>query len=290
MTITKKPTLFIGGVQKSGTTSLHYFLSKHPEIFIPQVPEELHFFDLDENYSKGLDWYMSCFSEWRGEAIIAQTSPLYIYQPDVPARIKEFNPDAKFIFILRNPIDRAYSHYWNSVRFGYENLSFEQALDQEKERIIQNSNFRRTYSYFDRGIYTEQLLRYYELFPRENILILLFEQLKKSYVDIGNLCGDFLDIDPSQFVYSEEKSVRNQAKLPRFRFLQRWISQEYERLSIEGELNTPLAVRIIGKINLKNAKYPPMKEATKLKLLSDYKNEIISLQDLLNINLQHWLN
>lgn len=291
MNITKNPNLFIGGAQKSGTTSLHYFLSKHPDIFIPKKPEELHFFDLDENYSKGLDWYMAYFSQWQGEPIIAQTSPLYIYKTQVPARIQAFNPEAKFIFILRNPLDRAYSHYWNSVRYGYEHLSFEEALDQEKERINKNSDFRRKYSYADRGKYTEQLLRFYNFFPRENILILLFEQLINSYIDIGNICGTFLDIDPNQFVYSKgKKSVYNQAEVPRFNFLQQLISKHYERQSIQGDMDIPLTVRIIQKINLKRIKYPAIREKTKSRLLSYFKNEIISLQDLLNIDLQHWLD
>lgn len=287
----KNANVFIGGVQKSGTTSLHYFLSKHPDIFIPQIPEELHFFDIDENYAKGLDWYRAFFSQWQGEPIVGQTSPLYIYQPEVPARIKNFNPDAKFIFILRNPIDRAYSHYWNSVRFGYETLSFEEALAQETVRINKNSRFRRHYSYVDRGRYTKQLLRYYELFPRENILVLLFDQLKKSYIDIGDLCGQFLDIDPDKFVYSEEqKSVRNKAKIPRFIFLQRLISKQYEKLSRHEQFNIPLAVQVIEKINYKDIKYIPMKEETKLKLLAEFKNEIINLQELLDLDLKSWLN
>lgn len=285
-----KPNLFLGGVQKSGTTSLHYFLSKHPDIFIPEVPEELHFFDIDDNYSKGIDWYLSHFCERKEEKIIAQTSPLYIYDKEVPQRIKEFNPEAKFIFILRNPIDRAYSHYWNSVRYGYENLSFEKAIEREQERISQNSDYRRRYSYIDRGRYAEQLLRFFDLFPRENILVLLFDDLKKSYIDIGNLCGEFLDIDPEQFVYSEaQQSVRNKAQVPRFNFLQQWIGKQYERQSKNEELTLPFVVRVVEKINLKNIKYTPMKEDTKLKLLAELKNEIISLQEMLNLDLQNWL-
>ena len=97
--------------------------------------------------------------------------------------------------------------------------------------------------------------------------------------------------DSNQFVYSEaKKSVRNQAQIPRFNFLQQWISEQYERRSIQGEIDVTLTVRIIEKINLKKVKYPPMKEETKLRLLSEYKNEIINLQDLLNIDLQHWLH
>ena len=285
-----KPNLFLGGVQKSGTTSLHYFLSKHPDIFIPKVPEELHFFDIDENYSKGIDWYLSHFSECQKEKIVAQTSPLYIYNKEVPQRIKEFNPEAKFIFILRNPIDRAYSHYWNSVRYGYENLSFEEAIKREPERISINSNYRRHYSYVDRGRYAEQLSRFFELFPRENILVLLFDDLKKSYADIGNLCGNFLDIDPEQFVYSQAKqSVRNKAQVPRFNFLQQWIGKQYELQSKNKAMTIPLVVRAIEKINLKNIKYTPMKEDTKLKLLAELENEIISLQKMLDIDLQNWL-
>lgn len=285
------PNLFIGGAQKSGTTSLHYFLGKHPDIFIPNVPEELHFFDIDENYDKGLDWYLTYFSPWQGEPIIAQTSPLYLYQPEVPKRIYQFNPEAKFIFILRNPIERAYSHYWNSVRYGYESLSFEEALEQEEERIEQNSDFRRKYSYIDRGRYTEQILRFLELFPRENILILLFDDLKKSYVDIGKICGYFLEIDSGKFIYPEQhNSVKNKAQIPRFSFLQNWISKQYERQSKQGEISIPIMVRFLEKVNLKNLKYPSMSEEVKSKLLQYFESEIVALQGLVNIDLQAWFD
>ena len=288
---TAKPNLFLGGVQKSGTTSLHYFLAKHPDIFIPEEPEELHFFDVDENYSQGIDWYLSHFASYKGEKIIAQTSPLYIYDKEVPQRIKEFNPDAKFIFILRNPVDRAYSHYWNSVRFGYENLSFKEAIEQEPERINKNKDYRRHYSYVDRGRYAEQLSRFFELFPRENILVLLFDDLKKSYADIGNFCGNFLDIDADKFVYSEEKqSVRNKAQVPRFNFLQQWIGKQYERRSKNKAMTIPLLVRVVEKINFKNVKYTPMEENTRLKLLAEFENEIVDLQEMLNLDLQNWLS
>lgn len=283
------PNLFIGGAQKSGTTSLHYFLGKHPDIFIPNIPEELHFFDIDENYAQGLDWYLDYFSEWQGESIIAQTSPLYLYQPEVPQRIYQFNPEAKFIFILRNPIERAYSHYWNSVRYGYEYLSFEEALIEEEERIKQNSDFRRKYSYIDRGKYTEQILRFLELFPRENILILLFDDLRRSYLDIGSFCSYFLDVDSGNFIYPEQyKSIKNKAQVPRFYFLQQWISKQYERQSKQGDIKMPRIVSLIEKANLKNIKYPSMSQEVKSRLLAEFESEIVALQELVNLDLSAW--
>ena len=89
------PNLFIGGAQKSGTTSLHYLLKTHPDIFIPETPQEIHFFDIDQNYTRGLDWYARFFSLWQNEPIIAQTSPLYLFEPTVPIRIKEVAPPGK---------------------------------------------------------------------------------------------------------------------------------------------------------------------------------------------------
>ena len=74
------PNAIIGGAQKSGTTTLHRLLETHPQTFTPSRTQEIHYFDLEENYSRGLDWYASFFSGWRGEPVVFQTSPLYLYQ------------------------------------------------------------------------------------------------------------------------------------------------------------------------------------------------------------------
>jgi hypothetical protein len=174
------PNTFIAGVQKCGTTALHHILTQHPDIFIPRAPQEIHFFDVDENFRKGIEWYESLFREWNGQRIIAQTSPLYLFEPVVPSRIHAAIPDARFIVILRNPVDRAYSHYWHEVKHGAEALSFEAALDKESERIREGFEGRRHFS------------------------------------DVG--CADFLQVSLEGFAEARQThGVRNPARLPRSR-------------------------------------------------------------------------
>ena len=97
------PKFMIGGVQKCGTTSLHYFINQHKDIFMPVgKQQETHFFDTEENYQRGLSWYKECFKERSNEKIIGQTSPLYLFIESVPERIYSVLPETKFIFIVRN--------------------------------------------------------------------------------------------------------------------------------------------------------------------------------------------
>ena len=116
------PNFFIGGAQKSGTTTLHWRLKEHPQVFIPDFPQEIHFFDDAKNFERGLRWYEGLFAGWKGQRAVGQTSPLYLYAPEVPERIHAVLPDARFVFILRDPVDRAYAHYWHSVKKGYDSL------------------------------------------------------------------------------------------------------------------------------------------------------------------------
>ena len=125
--------IMIGGM-KCGTTSLFQYLQQHPGVSRVYV-EEVHFFDL--HYGRGLNWYRAHFPvKGKGEATICgDDSPYYIFHPLVPARVREDVPGAKLIALLRNPVDRAYSHYHHELRRGREDLSFEKALDREEERL-----------------------------------------------------------------------------------------------------------------------------------------------------------
>lgn len=108
--------------QKAGTTLLYEILRLHPEIFLPH--DRRHFFDLDEHYNKGIEWYKQFFQNSEHYKIIGTITPVYLFFEYVTERIKDtLDTDIKFLIILRNPIDRAYSHYWMSFKRGYETLS-----------------------------------------------------------------------------------------------------------------------------------------------------------------------
>ena len=117
------PNFIIAGAEKSGTSSLSFYISEHPDIYIPKI-KELHFFDNSDNYSKGFGWYEKQFSGWSGEKAVGECTPFYMFDYSCAEKIKMQFPDIKVLFILRNPADRAYSNYWHQVRGGKEFRSF----------------------------------------------------------------------------------------------------------------------------------------------------------------------
>ncbi len=176
MSNTKLPNLLCIGAQKAGTTTLHDILNQHPDIYLPKS-KEAHFFDIDEHYERGLNWWIDTFfSSSENEKIIGAMTPEYLYYEEVPQRIlNTLGKDIKIIILLRNPVNRAYSHYLMSKRRGYENHSFEEAISLESERIKKGEFEKNHFSYITRGLYFEQIKRYQHFFHEKNILILRFE-------------------------------------------------------------------------------------------------------------------
>jgi hypothetical protein len=175
------PDFVIIGTQRGGTTSLYRYLTEHPDIG-SALRKEVHFFD--RHYEKGMNWYLAHFPV-RGETpVVGEASPNYLFHPSVPERARRVVPHAKFIALLRNPVDRAYSQYQMNVRKGIESLSFEDAIDKEPERLSSSddpaSPTWRQYSYVKRGLYVDQLKRWMTVFPREQFLIIKSEDFYKN--------------------------------------------------------------------------------------------------------------
>ena len=182
------PSFFIVGVQKGGTTSLYKYLAQHPCV-LPAANKEIHFFT--DNYHNGWAWYRRQFpsriaqlirtARCRHQVITGEATPYYIFHPHAAGRIKQAYPDAKIIMLLRNPVDRAYSHYLYHIK-SVEHLSFREAIDAEPERLrgelekmMADERYQSTayklHSYLARGIYVDQVKRWFELFPERQILI-----------------------------------------------------------------------------------------------------------------------
>lgn len=125
------PNFIIPEAQKSGTTALRIYLAQHPEVYI--VNKEIHFFN--KNFDKGIEWYEQFFKAWKGEKAIGEKTPDYLYDGHTPQRIYEVTPDVKLIFVLRNPIDKAYFHYWYNVRVGLEFVRKHRILRDAIKRI-----------------------------------------------------------------------------------------------------------------------------------------------------------
>lgn len=276
------PNVFIAGAQKSGTTTLHRLLESHPQAYTPADRQEIHFFDLEDNFRRGVDWYRSLFAGWNGEAVIFQTSPMYIYRPEVPARIAETCPEARFIFILRNPVERAYSHYWHEIRAGSERLSFEDALAREPDRLRRGPAAQRRFSYVDRGRYAAQLSRFFDQFPRERIQVHLTEDLKADPVAVARPMTEFLGLPEDTWIerIGEREWHRNPGQVPRLRWLQRVIYPVRE--------HAPWLHFLVNLVNLRNTRYPPMAATTRARLHSELAGEIEALEHLIGRDLSAW--
>lgn len=186
------PNFIIIGTQKGGTTSLYNYLVQHPNIE-PSTTKEVHFFDIF--FNRGVNWYRSHFpSNLKKGTITGEASPYYIFYPYCPSRIKQVIPEVKLIVLLRNPVYRAYSAYNMVLRAGIEKLTFEEAIAKEDSRlkddiknILEKPDFygfnHQHFSYLSRGIYFDQLKKWFELFDRKNFLILKSELLFNNPTD-----------------------------------------------------------------------------------------------------------
>jgi hypothetical protein len=180
----------IVGAQKCGTTALARFLSAHPSICIAP-DKEAHFFDPENAHGDDHDWgtettnerYRSHFPNFSGQPVVGEATPIYVYLPEVPERIRRYNPAMKLIFLVREPGLRAVSQFQHERRNGRERLPFWTALAAEGWRLRRDRRDRRDtssvrrHSYVDRGRYGTQLARLYRHFPREQVLVITSEEL-----------------------------------------------------------------------------------------------------------------
>jgi hypothetical protein len=200
------PDFLIIGAQKAGTTALYAYLRWHPEITGPSF-KEVSFFD--RHYVRGETWYRAHLPARPGSRLVGEASPSYLFHPQAAKRVAALMPDAKLIAVLRNPVDRAFSHYQHEVAFGREPLSFEDALDAEEERMRGEldrmarepayfSHAWWNYTYAARGRYAEQLDRWFEVFEREQVLVLISEELLADPAASYDRTLEFLGVRPHQ--------------------------------------------------------------------------------------------
>jgi hypothetical protein len=182
------PNFLVIGAPRSGTTWIERNLRAHPDVFMPSV-KELHFFDRD--YERGLEHYERFFAGWAGQAAVGEATPSYLSgggpDRDVARLIARHLPDVRLIASLRNPVDRLYSRYWNS-RAKFESnadLSFEQKVSSKPEFLRE-------------GLYADHLQLYLESFPKEQMLVLLYDDLESDKGRFMERIFEFLQIDPQR--------------------------------------------------------------------------------------------
>lgn len=213
------PDFIIMGAQRAGSTSLYEYIAQHPEVQI-SARKEVHFFDI--YYERGVSWYRSHFpfrSHLKtNHRITGEASPYYMIHPHCPDRIQNLLPNVKLIFLLRNPVDRAISHYFHEVKSKYETLPIEEAMQREEERIepelqkmIRNPHYYsfayHHFSYKKRGVYVEQIEPYLKRFSQEQMLFLQSETLFANTEKVLKEVFGFLNIN--QDALPQDLNARN---------------------------------------------------------------------------------
>jgi hypothetical protein len=201
MTSLQLPGFIIGGAPRSGTTWLYQALDRHPQIFMAKpVKPEPKFFLMDDLYEKGLEFYSkNWFSGATSGQVCGEKSTNYLESPIAAQRIKGCLPQVKLIFILRNPVDRAFSNYLWSRMNGMEKEDFATALSLEDERersLPQNLKYARPHAYFSRGIYSRMLRPYFDLFSRNQILCVREDDLEQKSESLLVRVHEFVGVAP----------------------------------------------------------------------------------------------
>lgn len=240
------PDFLIIGAQKAGTTSLHDYLCQHSAVAAP-VTKEVHFFD--NEFQRGSGWYRAHFRRGEQGALTGESTPYYLFHPLAARRAAEVVPEARLIVVLRDPIDRAFSHHNHELALGFEQLPFEAALEAEaerlrgeEERLIADPRYRspshQHHSYLCRGRYAGQLERWFERYGEERILVLGAEDLFARPGAVVREAQDFLGLPPQAPVDLTAKNARSYAPIPpRLR----------ERLAAEFEDDNRRLYRVLGR-------------------------------------------
>lgn len=242
----RKPNFFIVGAAKAGTTSLYHYLKQHPDVFMCPIKEPNYFAkDIDTSkFSKRFKkdivdvkkWiknkgdylhiayvqdegdYLKLFSKSKGKKAIGECSVSYLYSKTAAKDIYKFNPKSKIVIILREPAERAFSHYFMELREGATKLSFDKEL--KKDLKLETKDWGTSQLYLELGLYYEQVKRYLDIFPRNNVKIYLYDDLlKNKNLLFKDLC-EFLGIKSYEF---DSGNKHNRSLNPRFKNINKFL-------------------------------------------------------------------
>jgi len=280
---------FIGvGAPKSGTSWLYYCLKEHPQIFLPDK-KEIDFFNKKKpyyarnniwNYLNGCDWYENFFKDCPTNKIKGEFSVNYLSDPGTPELISRHFPEAKIIMILRNPIDRLYSHYSYAKAKNKTNQTFEKFINTKKKIV-------------EIGFYFTHITNYLKYFNKDRILILLYNDLKKSPKEFIARVYSFLGVDDKFIPDNLNKKINTTSSKI---YSHQVLPQLYRKLNNLKLYNLALKIlkilplnNLIKFIYFKSQKgHPKIKASTRKKIFNLYYPQNQNLSELLNKNLDLW--
>ncbi len=214
------PNFICPGAARSATTALYYLLIQHPKVFLPSL-KETRFFSRD--YEKGLTWYgQQHYPNVKDEVAIGDISPAYLMDERCPQRIlKALGPEIKLIFMLRNPVERAFSHYGMLRNHQFEDLPFEQAIERDEPTRIAKSleyyGHEYAFQYLKESTYSRAIQRYLDLFDKDRIKYVVFEEFVEDtefhLLDILSFLGINDKFEFNLDVYKNPKTVSGSSKM-----------------------------------------------------------------------------
>jgi hypothetical protein len=298
----KKPDFFIVGAPKSGTTSLYFYLKSHPQIFLPRRKELLFFCD-DLHFTYPLlnePQFLEYYKDFRNEKTAGEVSVWNLFSANASKRIKEFNPNAKIIAILRNPVDMLYSLHSNHVFNQNESIAdFEEAWNAVADRKagkkiseVIKCPVQGLY-YTEIGKYSQQLQRYYDVFGREKVKVILFEDFKSNtravYSDLLNFLGVDGSIIPEFKVYNSSKTIRSSWMRKMTVNAPQWMRKTGRALFPHQTGRRDWLMKTLWKINTKEAERKKASSSIRSVVLNHYRDDINQLQNLIGRDLSIWL-
>jgi hypothetical protein len=282
------PNFFLVGAAKAGTTSLYAYLSQHHDVFFPAIKEP-HFFTevrpsaeqqfLIEAISKR-SAYLRLFARAAGHQVIGDASPSYLWHPEVPRRIRETVPQAKIAMILRDPVERAYSHYLMDYREGAQSRPFYQALLHDMSRSEKGWGV--SYLYYELGLYAQQVKRYLETFTPERVKILMFEDFRRDANGVLRELAAFLGLDPKPLAQIDTSRRYNSYAAPRNQYLRRLAGAKFSRIIGQALVPRSVGLFIFERIFLRQEPKPPLDPRARDLLCSLYERDLDDLERVLD--------
>jgi hypothetical protein len=290
------PSFIIIGASKSGTTSLYEYLRQHPQVFMSPI-KETNFFTCDNkkpefrtNVTRDIVYkfedYKALFRNAKNKNAIGEVSPLYMFIPGAAGRIKKRIPDIKLIAILRNPVDRAFSHFSMHRRDGFEPYeTLAEAIADEPRRAQDGWVVGQ---YLMIGYYGRQLQRYYNYFDRDQIRVYLYDDLVQDPVKLLKDIFQFIGVDENYLPDMSRKFNKSGViKNSLLRFL--WTKTHTLRLIIRPALSRNIRQSVAGFFNSRKLVKLHLPDETRSQLLDLYHEDILKLQELIQRDLSMWL-
>jgi len=294
----KQPNFFIVGAPKSGTTALNEYLKQHPQIFIPEI-KDVSFFGSDLHFISPRitrEQYMQAFTGVANEERIGEASVWYLYSKRAAAEIKAFCPSASIIAMLRNPVDMLYAQHSEFLYNCNEDISdFATAIDAEEDRkrglsIPRKAHLVEGLFYRETAKYGEQIERYFRMFGRENVHIIIYDDFKRDTQAVFKQTLQFLGVNPD---FRPRLKIINPNKVVRSRRIMeflvdppQFLTSAYQAIAPQ-RLHGHFLIRL-RRLNTRYRQRPPIDPDLRRRLQAEFRTEVECLSELLGRDLTGW--